>query len=838
MSSIPPPDGVTAPAVLAAAILEHAGFAIITTDTSGLITAFNRMAEQLLGYAAADVVGKASPGMFHLEAEVVARAGEFSRQLGIDMAPGFDVFVAKTRLNLPNEHEWTYVRRDGSGFPVLLSVTALRDGAGTVIGFLGMAVDLSARKRAEQAARNSEQRYQQVFDENPTPMLVYDVTNLEIVAANDALLTLYGYRHDVLLGQPLSMLYPPSEHEALRQQVDHISRRDNAPLRRRWKNCKRDGAPLLVDVVSRWQSFDERMTRLVVFNDVTDRVAAETQLQDQQHFMQSLLEALPTPIFYKDSAGRYLGANQAFYDLLGVTPAQYVGKTVEELSPPALAARYRAADEALFGQPDQTQSYEAQVRSGSGEMRDVVFVKAVFRDHQNQVAGLIGAILDMTERHRAEQAVQESEARLAQILHNSPLPVFVIDEEHRIVIWNPACERIFGMPADQLLGSRDAWRAFYPSARPVMADIILDGGQENEVANYYQDAYRRSSFNPDAFEAEGFFPQMDEGRGRWLYFTASPLRDGTGKVVGAIETLVDISERKTAEAQTRQLTAELEQRVVLRTRELATANDDLKRAMGQLVQTEKLASLGNLVAGVAHELNTPLGNMLTVATTLHQCVLEFDASVASGGLRRSVLADFVNRSLEATRLLERSAERASELISHFKQVAVDQTSVRRRKFDLAKVVEETLFTLRPTLGKMTHQLVTDIAPGIVMDSYPGPLEQVLINFVTNSLVHGFEGRSHGTMHIQAYQAGDRLILVYRDDGAGMAAAAVSHAFDPFFTTRLGKGGSGLGLYIVYNMVTAVLGGRIELRSQPQAGVEFVISLPLVVSTRPVSGVIE
>jgi len=832
------PTEVTTHTVLAAAILEHAGFAIITTDTLGVITAFNRMAEQMLGYAAADLVGQTSPALFHLEAEVLARAGEFSLQLGREIAPGFEVFVAKTRLNLPNEHEWTYVRRDGSTLPVLLSVTALCDGTGAVIGFLGMAVDLSARKQAELAARNSEQRYQHVFDDNPIPMLVYDVSNLEIVAVNHALQVLYGYHQETLRGQLLSVLYPASEHAALRQQVAHISRRDNVPLRRRWKNQKRDGSPLLVDVVSRWQSFDDRQTRLVVFNDVTEQVAAETQLQDQRQFMQSLLEALPTPIFYKDRAGRYLGGNRAYDDFLGVTAAQYVGKAVEDLSPPELAARYRAADEALFDMPGQTQTYEAQVQVKGGELRDVVFVKAVFRDHQYQVAGLIGVILDVTERRRAEQAVQESEARLAQILHNSPLPVFVIDAAHHLVIWNPACERIFGMPADQLLGTRDAWRAFYPSARPVMADIILDGGQENEVANYYPDAYRRSSFNPDAFEAEGFFPQMDEGRGRWIYFTASPLRDGSGKVVGAIETLVDISERKAAEAQALQLTAELEQRVVLRTQELAAANDDLKRAMGQLVQTEKLASLGNLVAGVAHELNTPLGNMLTVATTLHQCVLEFDASVASGGLRRSVLGDFVSRSLEATRLIERSAERASELISHFKQVAVDQTSVRRRKFDLAKVVGETLFTLRPMLGKMTHQLVTDIAPGILMDSYPGPLEQVLTNFVTNSLLHGFEGRSHGTMHIQARQEGGRVILVYRDDGAGMSAAAVSHAFDPFFTTRLGKGGSGLGLYIVYNMVTAVLGGRIDLNSQPQTGVEFVIDLPLVVSTLPVPGVIE
>lgn len=694
--------------VLNAAILEHAGFAIITTDTQRVITHFNRMAESMLGYSAAELVGKETPELFHLEAEVLERAGEFSRQLGVSIEPGFEVFVAKARLNLPNEHEWTYVRKDGSCFPVLLSITALRDAQSAIIGFLGMAVDLTERKRSDLAARNSEQRYRLAFDENPNPMLVYDVNGLAIVAANDALLQLYGYQRDELLGQLLSVLYQECEHTELRQLIDSLPRQENVPLHRRWKNRKRDGAELLVETISRWQPFGDRLTRLVVFNDVT-------------------------------------------------------------------------------------------------------------------------------ERYRAEQALRESEARLAQILHNSPLPVFVIDAAHCVVIWNPACERVFGVPAPQLLGTPGAWRAFYPSARPVMADIVLDGGQENVVDTYYHGEYRRSLFNPEAFEAEGFFPHMADGKGRWLYFTASPLRDGDGKVVGAIETLVDISERKAAEAQARQLNEELEQRVVLRTQELAAANDGLKRAMNQLVQTEKLASLGNLVAGVAHELNTPLGNMLTVATTLNQRVIDFAAIAKSGGLRRSVLDVFVDNSLEATALLERSAERASELIGSFKEVAVDQTSMRRREFDLARVVDETLSTLRPGLGKTSHQVLTEIPGAIMMDSYPGPLEQILTNFVTNSLLHGLEGKTGGTMRIVARQMPGGVTITYTDDGVGMPEAAVGRAFDPFFTTRLGRGGSGLGLYIVYNLVTAVLGGQIQLTSPPHGGVEFVLTLPLVAGGAPISG---
>lgn len=517
--------------------------------------------------------------------------------------------------------------------------------------------------------------------------------------------------------------------------------------------------------------------------------------------------------------------------MIGVAPEAYIGKTVEEIAPPEFAKHYRAADEAVFAAPDVVQIYDAQVRAGNGEVREVVFHKATFRDHQGAVAGLIGILHDVTQQRLADKALRESEARLLQVLQNSPLPIFVVDQQQRVVLWNAACERVIGLPAADILGTTDAWRGFYPEARPVLANLIVDGCDESVVDGYYGAKCRRSPLNPDAFESEGYFPHMGEGSGRWLYFSASPLRNAEGQVIGAIETLIDITERKRAEAEAKLLTDELEARVTRRTEELARTNEELRMAMTQLVQAEKLASLGTLVAGVAHELNTPLGNMRTVASTLHGRVIAFAQAVATNTLRRSMLDEFVETSREASELIERNAQRASDLIADFKQVAVDQTSTRRRQFDLSQVVHEIYATMRPRLKYSPHRMLLDVPAGIEMVSFPGPLEQVLLNFFNNSLMHAFDDDVSGTISIKAHQIGPRVEIVYTDNGSGMNAETAAHAFDPFFTTRMGNGGSGLGLYIVFNLVTAVLGGEIRMESQSGKGTTFFLRLPLVAPTQ-------
>ncbi|MGE5469321.1 MAG: sensor histidine kinase [Bacteroidota bacterium] len=262
----------------------------------------------------------------------------------------------------------------------------------------------------------------------------------------------------------------------------------------------------------------------------------------------------------------------------------------------------------------------------------------------------------------------------------------------------------------------------------------------------------------------------------------------------------------------------------------------LEQATSQLVQAEKLASLGSLVAGVAHELNTPLGNSLMVASALASRVDEFAAVVAAGKLRQQTLLDFIAQCRNAALMLQRNSQRAADLIGNFKEVAVDQTSMRRRRFDLRQALDEMLSALHPKLKQTPHRLQVTVAPGIIMESYPGPIEQIIANLVANSLVHGFEGIAAGNIRIDArVLPGEQLALTYDDDGIGINAADAKRIFDPFFTTKLGNGGSGLGLYIVYNLTTAVLGGSIGMTSQPGRGVHFELLLPLRAPDQPLAG---
>lgn len=255
--------------------------------------------------------------------------------------------------------------------------------------------------------------------------------------------------------------------------------------------------------------------------------------------------------------------------------------------------------------------------------------------------------------------------------------------------------------------------------------------------------------------------------------------------------------------------------------------DEIREMQTTLIEAEKLAALGGLVAGVAHEVNNPVGISLTVASSLAARSEAFRDELSSGQIRRSKLEDFTGATRLAASQLVANLQRAAELIQSFKQVAVDRSQAERRSFDLAQAVDQILASLRPSLRTSKIRLVVDIPDGVVMDSFPGPLGQILTNLLLNSVHHAFGDGISGTISIVARVSGQGQIrLVFRDDGRGMSEDVQRHAFDPFFTTRRGSGGTGLGLHIVYNLVTRQLGGRIVLSSAEGSGTSFLLVLPL------------
>jgi signal transduction histidine kinase len=254
---------------------------------------------------------------------------------------------------------------------------------------------------------------------------------------------------------------------------------------------------------------------------------------------------------------------------------------------------------------------------------------------------------------------------------------------------------------------------------------------------------------------------------------------------------------------------------------------DLQEAQRSLIEAEKFAALGGLVAGVAHEVNNPVGISLTVASSFARRCAQFSDEIREGAVRRSKLEEFIAGSHEAAKQLVTNLNRAADLIQSFKQVAVDRSDAERRVFDLREATEHLVVSLRPALKHSYVWLTVGVPEGIAMNSYPGPYGQVLTNLVLNALTHAFPERRAGALNLSARRTGaDQVEVVFSDDGIGMSQDVQRRAFEPFFTTRRNRGGTGLGLHIVYTLVTRRLGGSLRLESEPGRGTVFRIKLPL------------
>ena len=311
-------------------------------------------------------------------------------------------------------------------------------------------------------------------------------------------------------------------------------------------------------------------------------------------------------------------------------------------------------------------------------------------------------------------------------------------------------------------------------------------------------------------------------------------RDAMGTPIRMIGTVQDITEKKQADEKIRKLNEELEVRVEQRTAELKSTNQHLQASLqelnemqGKLVESEKMAALGGLVAGVAHEINTPIGVGVTAVSHLQMKLDEYKSRYQGGQLTRDDFEAFLKTTSESSDIIQHNLHRAVELIRSFKQVAVDQTSNKPRSFNLAQYLGEVLQSLKPNLKQGIHDVVLDCPDDIELFNHPGSISQVITNLIMNSIIHAFDDAETGCIRIGVSRISDTAVrLEYTDDGKGISPENVQKIFEPFFTTRRGQGGSGLGMHIVYNLVTRSLGGMIHCSSVEGEGTRFMIELPI------------
>jgi PAS domain S-box-containing protein len=388
---------------------------------------------------------------------------------------------------------------------------------------------------------------------------------------------------------------------------------------------------------------------------------------------------------------------------------------------------------------------------------------------------------------------------LQQIYDTAPIGLAFLSPDCRYLQINQRLTEICGISVEDHLGRsvRDCVPALADSVEAIVRSIMETGDPVTgiEVAGQRAD------------QAEERF---------WITYW-HPQRGPNGDIVGVNVAAEEITERKRNE------------REIRRARDAAEAAlQHLQETQASLIEAEKLAALGRLVAGVAHEMNSPVGTSLTVVSALQRSSAMFAAEVARGNLKRSSLNNFLKLVQNASSQLAANLNRAAELIQSFKQVAVDQSYLDRCSFDPGELTEQVLASLRPGLRKNNVTLDLECQPALTMNSYPGPLGQVLTNLFLNSVAHAFPDGNGGAIDIKVRASGeDQVEIVFSDDGCGMSPEVRHQAFNPFFTTQRNGGRIGLGLHIVHNIVTNRLGGSLELDSTPGEGTKIRIVLPLI-----------
>lgn len=792
----------------------------ISYQRNRVILRCNRRLEEIFGYPPGGLDNQPTRILYRNEADWI----EAGRRAFGDNSEGavFDGIIP-------------FARADGTPIQVHLVGRAIANEEGNST-WIWSYQDVTARQATEAALAQTTREYALIFD-NAMIGISYQRERV-ILRCNRRLEEIFGFTPGTLAGQNTRVLFA---NDADWEEAGKMVYQQGAGPHTfdgivRYQ--RQDGVPIWVHIVGRTIDTDQLgVTWIWAYEDVSARRAAEAALHDTMRDYAQIFDNALVGILHVRRR-TILRCNARMEEICGVTPGLLAGNDTRAMF--ADDEEFRRTNELILQRPNPRAEFGDDVRFRRRDGR-IIWVRVNGRPAGDRdSADWIWTVQDVTLEHEAHDALRQSHAELetrvaerttelrqqlhflGQLIEAIPGPLFYKDADGHYLGCNQVYAEFIGIDRDALIGKTVFDIAPHDLAeRYKAADYALLAGVGVQV--YETRVQPRDGNARDVMFHKATFARMD------------------GSAGGIVGVMLDITERKQAEAALAQakrevdaLNASLEQRVNAAVAELANTHRSLLAAHRQLTQAETMASLGRMVAVIAHELNTPIGNARLAASTLREKAGMF-AGRMDRGVRRSDLDALLQAIATGTHLLDAGLQRAAHLISSFKQIAVDQTSSQRRVFALDTLIDEIATTLEPSIRRSGHQLVWNVEPGIELDSYPGPLGHVLINLIDNALRHAFEGVEGvegGRIEVSVTRINtpgeameNAIELRVSDNGLGIPAAHQQRVFEPFFTTQMGRGGTGLGLSIAYNIVNGMLGGSLALSSEPGLGTCFIVTLP-------------
>ncbi|HPF34652.1 MAG TPA: PAS domain S-box protein [Candidatus Krumholzibacteria bacterium] len=720
--------------------------------------------------------------------------------LGLHWLAAYGILMALATLRahsaFPPGHDWFLVT------PRLAATLTL-----LVYAMISSAREFNTLGRAEEELRRSAARFRAITENTSDIIFLLDSDGV-FTYMSPAAARVAGVKPEELIGRPPGRLTHeddrPLIHDGLaRAKASPGESVQVGPIRVRHA----DGRWIRVEGVYTCLDHDPDVRGTVMnYRDVSEREASQRELADSRERLSHLIRNLPGLVYRcrPDEEFSLEYVSDYSRQILGYMPEEFLDAEIvcaadiihpEDLVRVRTSMR-RAVDD---GQPIRE---EYRVIHRDGSVRWVMERGAGIYGANGTLEAVEGIIIDITELVQSRRELQRTKFAVDHGLD----ALYWVDRWGRIVDVNGTACHYLGYERRELIG-KNLW--------DISADL-----EAEDWARTWEWVKEQG-----AVLVEG---EHVTRTGRRYPVEISSLFLEFGGEQFHCCFVRDISDRKEAERQIQRMNQDLERRVQERTAALEEAQE-------KLVTSEKMAALGNLVAGVAHEINTPLGIGVTAASHLDRKVREMEAVYREGRMKKSDFEALLGLVRETAGLMLTNLKRAAELVQGFKQVSVDQSSEQRRVFVLDEYLREVVQSLDPELKRRRHGVDLHCDRGVEVDGYPGALAQVVTNLILNSVKHGFEDKDQGRIWIHVDAGTERIRILYKDDGQGMNAEQVRRLYEPFYTTKRGRGGSGLGMNIVFNLVTQLLGGTIECQSDLGQGTVFVLEFPRIAPRRGEAG---